>query len=97
MRFLDFARNDKRSSEVTPVEVGKNIIAPFAIGQESLINGSFSGEGVVQALEAFEMFDRSFGRVFAGGPVLDEKGPVAGLSEQEFPGQLPEQAISQRV
>src|ERR1700686_207250 len=95
-RFLDFARNDKRSNVVPPIDVRKKIIAAFAVREKRFVHVA-SIELFPEAIEAEEMIGDAFGGVMFRGPGFHEEGPVARLGEQQLACELFQNAIGQLV
>ena len=70
-------------SIVAPVHVREKIVAPFAIGEEFLIQ-LFGLELALQFIEASEVIESALGRVLACSSRSHEKRPIARLREQKF-------------
>ena len=68
------------SDVIPPVQIRKQIVAPFAAGEKFFIE-SPGDKLVVQLIESAEMIERAPGRVFARGASPNEKRPIARLRE----------------
>src|SRR5690348_8653958 len=77
---------------VAPVEIGKEIVAPFAVREERLVD-VLGSDLVVQPSEPEDVILRPLRSVVPRGAGLHQERPVAGLREEEFPRHLPQRAI----
>lgn len=85
------ARRSSLSSENPVIHLGEEIVAPFDLGELRLVDLSafeLFGEGV----EATDVRAEAAGSIFDSRALINLKGPVARLREQEFARCLVERA-----
>src|SRR5713101_1086032 len=81
---------------ISPVHIREKVVAPLALAEKFFID-IVCRKLFVQSIEASEVIDCSFCRVFFGGSSFHKERPVARLSEQEFARELFQNAISEWV